>query len=291
MNQHAIKKYHLGCTGWSMKEWKGNFYTGDAKPADFLRQYATVFNSVEGNTTFYSTPSPDTVKKWADSVPEDFKFCFKFHQSITHQKQLKNAKDDILRFLETFESISGRLSPFMIQLSPEFSFGQFDDLEKTLAVLPATHSYAVEVRHLDFFDKGKKENRFNRLLESYDVDRIIFDTRKLHSIKPDDKAVKEAQQKKPKVPVRFTATGSRPIVRYVGANDVLNNETYLKEWAIVVADWVKEGKHPYVFTHAPDRIGQPSIARKFHQILSEFIDLNPFPSLPAEQQKNQQELF
>lgn len=291
MHSHPLKKYHIGCTGWSLRQWKGSFYTKDAKPDDFLKQYATVFNSVEGNTTFYNVPDAATIKKWGKAVPDGFKFCFKFHRSITHEKKLTNSRDDILHFLENFEPISEHLGPFMMQLPAGFSPEHFDNLEKTLAALPAAYSYAVEVRHPDFFDNGKSENRLNRLLESYNADRIIFDTRKLHSIESGDKTIKKAQQKKPDLPVRLTATGSRPFVRYAGANDVLNNETHLKEWAIVAADWIKEGKHPYIFTHAPDQAKQPPIADRFHQLLAEFVNISPMSARPVEKLDDQQELF
>lgn len=287
----AIRKYHIGCTVWSLKEWVGNFFTDDAKQEDFLSQYASVFNSVEGNTTFYRIPDEKTVKKWGKSTPDGFKFCFKFHRSITHDKALNNVEDEVLRFIETFDIISDRLGPFHIQLPPQFSPAEFTRLEELVAFLPNAYSYAVEVRHPDFFDHGRVENRLNRLLKSYNIDRVTFDTRKLHAMKSDDPTVVEAQKKKPEVPVRFETTGGRPFVRFVGANDVLNNEPYLKEWAIVIADWIKEGLHPYIFTHAPDKVNQPPIARKFHQLLSELIEIDPMPAWPVERQDEQLNLF
>jgi uncharacterized protein YecE (DUF72 family) len=287
----SINKYHIGCTVWSLKDWVGQFYTDDAKPDDFLRQYASVFNSVEGNTTFYNIPEVETIKKWADQTPDGFKFCFKFHRSITHHKQLSDTEDDIKEFLERFESVENRLGPFMIQLPPQFSPEQIDRLEATLSMLPGNYSYAVEVRHPDFFDHGNKENRLNRLLESFNADRVIFDTRKLHAMNSDEPSVIEAQRKKPKSPIRFQTTGSRPFVRFVGANDPLNNETHLKEWAIIIADWIKEGLHPYIFTHAPDKSKQPPIARRFHEILSELIEMNPMPARPIDRQDEQLDLF
>lgn len=286
-----FKKYHIGCTVWSLKEWVGNFFTDDAKQSDFLSQYASVFNSVEGNTTFYHIPNEKTVKKWSKSTPDGFKFCFKFHRSITHDKQLLNVEDDVLRFVETFDDISDRLGPFHIQLPPQFSPDDFARLEELVTILPNAYSYALEVRHPDFFDHGRVENRLNRLLKSYNIDRVIFDTRKLHSMKSKDGTIIEAKKKKPKVPVRFERTGSRPFVRFVGANDVLNNEPYLKEWAIVIADWIKEGVHPYIFTHSPDKVSQPQIARRFHQLLSDLIVMDPMPAWPIERQNEQLDLF
>ena len=288
---NMITKYHLGCTAWSLKEWVGNFFTREARQDQFLAQYASVFNSVEGNTTFYQVPGDETVKSWGEKTPDGFKFCFKFHRSITHEKRLNNIEDDVLRFLETFEPIADKLGPFHIQLPPGFSPDDFARLEALLALLPHSYSYAVEVRHPGFFDHGKQENRLNRLLKSYSVNKVIFDTRKLHAMSSRDPSIREAKKKKPDLPVRFETTGSRPFVRFVGANDALNNEPYLKEWAIIVADWIKEGLHPYLFTHSPDMVSQPAIARKFHQLLSELIEMNPMPAWPIERQDEQLNLF
>lgn len=287
----AITKYHLGCTGWSLKEWVGNFFTDDAKQGDFLKQYATVFNAVEGNTTFYNIPSEQTVRRWKKATPDGFKFCFKFHRSITHEKRLNEVEDEVMRFLETFDPMTDRLGPFHIQLPAQFSPSEFDKLEALISILPSTYRYAVEVRHPDFFNHGREEHRLNRLLKSYSIDRVIFDTRKLHAMKSNEQSVQQAQKKKPEVPVRFDNTSSRPFVRFVGSNDPVANEPYLKEWAIVVADWIREGLHPYIFTHSPDKVSQPSIARKFHQLLSELIEMEPMPKWPNERQNEQMNLF
>lgn len=287
----AITGYHLGCTSWGLKEWVGTFYTDDASRDDFLSQYASVFNTVEGNTTFYNVPSDETVKRWGEQTPKGFKFCFKFHRSITHYSRLKEAEEQVPRFLETFDPIADRLGPFHIQLPPQFSPDDFDRLEALMNLLPSAYSYALEVRHPEFFDRGRVENRLVRLLESFHVDRVIFDTRKLHSMSSQDPTVQKAQERKPKVPVRFNATGSRPFVRFVGANDPLNNQTWLKEWAIIVADWIRDGLHPYVFTHSPDQVGQPPIARSFHRMLSQLIDIEPMPVWPCDRQDEQLDLF
>lgn len=286
-----ITKYHIGCTAWSLQEWVGNFFTREAKQEDFLPQYSSVFNSVEGNTSFYHIPNVKTVKKWGRQTPDGFKFCFKIHRSITHEKQLENTADDILRFIETFDPIADRLGPFHIQLPPAFSPDAFNKLEETLTMLPSAYSYAVEVRHSGFYDHGREENRLNRLLKSFNIDRVIFDTRKLHAMNSKDPSIREAKRRKPKLPVRFETTGSRPFVRFVGANDPINNEPYLKEWAIIVAEWIKEGLHPYVFIHSPDKVSQAAIARRFHQILSGLIDMNPMPPWPVERMDKQLDLF
>lgn len=287
----AITKYHLGLTQWGLKEWKGTFYTDDVTQSQFLKQYSSVFNSVEGNTTFYRVPEEETVLKWASQVPDGFKFCFKFPQGITHYKRLSGVEQDVMEFLELFEPIRGKLGPFHIQLSSQFSFREFSKLEELCELLPPHLKYAVEVRHEDFYDKGDKERRLFELLKANSIDRVTFDTRKLHSIQGGDESIRKAQKKKPKTPVRFDASSSRPFVRYVGANDVLNNETWLKEWAIITADWINDGLHPYIFIHAPDTLHAPAIAKEFHRLLSGFVELEPLQKFPKERQNEQLGLF
>lgn len=286
-----ILPYHLGCSVWSMPEWKGTFFTDDAKPGEFLTQYASVFNAVEGNTTFYRTPDKKLVQQWGEKTPKGFKFCFKFPKTITHEKFLINVDDEVLSFMKLFEPIREKLGPFMIQLPYSFSPAELYRLEQLLSILPHTMSYAVEVRHKDFFDRGKNEKNLLSLLKSYTVDRVIFDTRKLHSSKSKDLTVLEAQKKKPNVPVRLEAVSTRPILRYVGTNDVLNNEPYLKEWALVVTEWIREGLHPYVFIHSPNKIDQAALCAHFHTLLSRLIKLPPLPDWPADLQDEQLGLF
>ncbi len=264
-----------------MQEWVGTFYKEKTKPGDFLSQYASVFNSVEGNTTFYSTPSKELLQQWADKTSDGFKFCFKFPKTITHIHQLRNVETQTKDFLETFSNVRDKLGPFMIQFPDSFSPTELIRLQDFLSILPKTMHYGVEVRHPDFFDHGKHEHNLNTLLESYNVERIIFDTRKLHSSNSSIPSIVEAKKKKPKVPVRFEALSSRPMVRFVGVNDILNNEVYLKEWAIVVADWIREGLHPYIFIHSPDKISQPKLCTHFHKLLSELIEIQPLPEWPV----------
>lgn len=290
MSKSALP-YHLGCTVWSLPEWKGVFFSDNAKPEHFLPQYASVFNSVEGNTTFYSVPDPETIQKWGEKTPKGFKFCFKFPRHITHDKRMYNVKGDVLDFVRLFEPIREKTGPFMFQFPDSFSPNELYRLEEVFSVLPKTFSYSVEVRHKDFFDHGKHERNLISLLKSYEVDRVIFDARKLHSMKSQDVSILEAQQKKPNVPVRFDTTASRPVLRYVGSNDILNNEPYLKEWAIIVAEWIGEGLHPYVFIHAPNKVEQPKLCGHFHKLLSELIALPPLPGWPVNFQDKQLGLF
>lgn len=179
----------------------------------------------------------------------------------------------------------------MIQFPDSFGPDELHKLEHIFSLLPKSFRYSIEVRHRDFFDHGKHERNLTSLLKSFEMDRVIFDTRKLHSMKSQDTSILEAQRKKPKVPVRFDTTASHPVLRFVGSNDILNNEPYLKEWAIIVAEWIDEGLHPYVFIHSPDSVSQPALCRHFHKLLSRLIETPDLPQNPADLHDQQLGLF
>ncbi len=288
----AISKYFLGCPIWGNKDWVGELFSKDAKSRDFLRQYASVFNTVEGNTTFYGLPSDATINRWNSDTPDEFRFAFKFPRSISHLKRLENAVEETQRFLDVLARLQHRVGPSFLQLPPSFSPNELPALDDFLSELPGDVSLSVEVRHHGFFDVAEEE--FDSLLSSHKVDRVIFDTRALHDANTGDPAEREAQRKKPRTPVRFTATGSRPFIRFVGHPVVEENLPLLAEWASVVSEWIAEGKTPYVFMHAPDDFFAPRLARHFHRLLSEHVDVGDLPIWPAEKEPaepNQMSLF
>ncbi len=261
--------YYLGCPIWSKAEWVGTLFLKNAKPSDYLRQYASVFNTVEGNTTFYALPKPETVLKWRAETPSSFRFCFKFPQTISHHLRLQLAEKEARAFLDLMAPLGERLGPFFLQLPSSFGGSEFATLEKFLRNLPAEFRYAIEVRDLAFFKSGETEKRLNALLEELRMGRAVFDTRGLHAVQaePNDTITREAQRKKPKVPARFLALSGLPFVRFVGDPMLEKNETLLVAWAQRVLAWLAEGKQPYIFMHAPNDVDAPQLARYFHELV------------------------
>lgn len=279
---NTLKGYYLGCPVWSNKDWVGELFTRDAKAKDFLKQYTSVFNTVEGNTTFYGLPSEATLARWCQDTPEGFRFALKFSQTISHDKRLTNAEPETALFLEMMDVLSDRTGPAFLQLPASFGPSDLPVLDAYLAALPKTHAYAVEVRHEIFY--AQAEAALDAVLQKHAIDRIVFDTRGLHAANTGTLREREAQRKKPKMPVRFTATGQHPLVRFIGHPEVEKNFSLLEEWAQVVADWIREGRTPYFFLHAPDDFYAPRLARHFHTLLSAHIDAGQLPPWPAEQQ-------
>ena len=195
--------YYIGAPLWALKEWKGNFFTEKAKPADFLAQYAQFFNAVEGNTTFYSVPSEKMVERWLESTPDSFRFSFKFPRTITHYQKLQQSEAELNEFLRRVEPLGERLNNFMLQLPASFSPPLLPVLEKFLRNLPQDYGYAVEVRHPEFFTQQDVRKRYNELLENLGADRIIFESRPVHAAEALDDATREAHERKPRLPVQL----------------------------------------------------------------------------------------
>src|ERR1043166_3710275 len=74
-------RLHVGCAMWTHKAWP-------APPRERLRAYAARCNAVEANTTFYATPSRDTVASWARQTDPDFRFVVKLPKVVTHERRL-----------------------------------------------------------------------------------------------------------------------------------------------------------------------------------------------------------
>jgi len=277
--------YYLGCPVWASPDWVGKVFTPDAKRGDWLRQYSTAFNTVEGNSSFYGLPTEETVRRWIGETNPEFRFALKFPRAISHDRQLLGADYETHQFLEVLALLQqgNRLGLSFLQLSPHFSARNFSLLDEYLRKLPPEFPYAVEVRHADFFDGGPNEQRLDDLLRELGIDRVLMDTRPLFSLPPTDAHEVDCQQRKPRVPLRQTVTGTRPMVRIVGRNDPPYVERWCEEWAEVVAGWIRDGLTPFIFTHAPHDLYAPDIARMFHEHLMRRMPETPAaPAWPAE---------
>ena len=96
---------YVGTSGYSYKEWKGRFYPAQLPAKDMLHYYASRFQAVELNNTFYRLPQPSMVDNWKAQVPDNFRFSVKASQGITHFRRLKDAAGATRLMLETVCSV------------------------------------------------------------------------------------------------------------------------------------------------------------------------------------------
>lgn len=141
----------VGTSGYSYKEWKGNFYPKDLPEKNMLPFYAERFQTVEINNTFYRMPSETVLSRWAEEVPEGFAFALKAPRRITHEMRLKDAEDAVSYFLKTASVLGKKLGPILFQLPP-FSKKDLPRLRDFLSLLPRERRAAFEFRHVSWFD-------------------------------------------------------------------------------------------------------------------------------------------
>jgi uncharacterized protein YecE (DUF72 family) len=147
------KKVIAGASGYSFKEWKGDFYPEKIKPDEMLAFYSQQLPTVEINNTFYQMPKVAVLESWAKTTPEAFRFSIKASRRITHMSRLKaDTAADSVRFLyEKLKTLGGKRGPVLFQLPP-FLKKDLPRLTEFLALLPEGHRAAFEFRNQTWFD-------------------------------------------------------------------------------------------------------------------------------------------
>ena len=142
----------VGTSGFSYKEWKGSFYPEDLPADGMLRHYAGRLSAVEINNTFYRMPKADVLARWAEQVPDGFRFALKASQQITHRKRLKEAADPVAYFFKVAVTLGDRMGPVLFQLPPNLK-KDLPRLTDFLAILPPASRCAFEFRHESWFEE------------------------------------------------------------------------------------------------------------------------------------------
>lgn len=125
----------IGCSGWHYKSWKGAIYPPDLPTADWLRNYAGRFSTVELNNSFYRLPSEETFAGWRAQAPRGFLFAVKASRFLTHIKRLRDPEEPLQRLLTHAKPLGSALGPVLYQIPPRW-FPDPDRLETFLAALP-----------------------------------------------------------------------------------------------------------------------------------------------------------
>jgi uncharacterized protein YecE (DUF72 family) len=161
---------HVGTSGYSYKEWKGNFYPEDLPAKEMLSYYSRRLPAVEINNTFYRLPQASMIENWKAQVPDDFRFSIKATQRITHIKRLNNCVEETKYLLETAALLEQRLGVVLFQLPPNAK-KDVDRLKAFLELLPDETRAAFEFRHESWLDDEIRE-----VLRAKDCALVVSDT-------------------------------------------------------------------------------------------------------------------
>ena len=143
--------FYVGTSGYSYPKWNGGFYPPKTPGKAMLGYYASRFNAVEINKTFFNPPEASVLEVWAGQVPANFRFAFKAPRRITHIRRLKDAGELVSPLFEAAGALKKRLGPMLFQLPPNFK-KDMPRLREFLALLRPRYRAAIEFRHQSWFD-------------------------------------------------------------------------------------------------------------------------------------------
>lgn len=234
---------YIGATGWSMKEWVGTWYPAKTKTADYLRHYGRLFNTIELNTTHYRIPTLEMVQKWYDSVPEDFRFCPKVPQTISHTNDFSLGGGQLPAFVASLEGMKEKLGCAFLQLPPYFDAGRLPALERFLDRWPRIFPLAVEVRHESWFADSATTGKLMDALALREVAAVITDVAGRRDV------------------LHGYVTAPRTMIRFVGNGLVPTDFSRMEAWADKLKAW--NLPETYFFPHQPDNILSPDASAWF----------------------------
>jgi uncharacterized protein YecE (DUF72 family) len=164
-----MTRFYIGTAGWSYLRWDKEFYPKGTKAADRLTFYATQFNTVELNNTFYHVPVPEQFVDWENQVPASFQFAAKAAQYITHTKRLKDPAETLPSFLKALK-LQKKAGPVLFQLPPNFKIN-VPRLTEFLEHLPKGRRYVIEL-----IDSSWHTPEIFELFARHRVAFCLFDT-------------------------------------------------------------------------------------------------------------------
>ena len=247
MDFDSVLNLYLGTSSWSAESWVGPFYPTGTAPREFLSVYASHYNTVEIDSTYYRIPSRKLVQGWYDRTPPGFIFAAKFPQDITHKKVLIDCDRETEEFLSAMELLGEKLGPLLLQFpylnqqampsSEEF----LTRLGLYLGSLPKTHRYAVEIRNRKWLDQPLID-----LLRKHNVALALVDQVWMPTIK-------QLTEKLDVLTTDFT------YVRWIGDRKgiekktkawdkiIVDRESETQTWIHFIREFLKQGRTVYAY--------------------------------------------
>ena len=228
----------VGCAQWRLPEWVDFLFPPYTKPADYLKEYAKQFTSIELNAAHYNIPDIATARKWKQQATvtpgKQFIFCPKFPDTISHHNRLRGAEKVTDEFLYSVVEFEENLGPCFLQLSDTFGIENLADLSAYLISLPADLRVFVELRNAAWFADPVFRKKAFELFSQINKGAVITDVSGRRDVLHMEVTI-------PEVFIRFVGNGSRHT-----ASDVAR----IDEWVERIRLWQGRGlKKVFFFVH------------------------------------------
>ncbi|WP_159473438.1 DUF72 domain-containing protein [Dyadobacter sp. 3J3] len=231
MSGNSKGAFYSGTTGLVLPVPNKEYYPAEFREKSQLEYYASLFSSIEINSSFYKIPMASTVRKWAENVPENFIFTFKLWREITHNKGLTFEQEHVFRFIETINHVKNKKACLLVQFPPSLKVNMFSGLEKLLAHIQTADPEKEWKTALEFRDSSWYNEDVYELAHAYGASVVIHD--------------------KPK-----SATPLSPIsenfkyLRFHGPDGDYRGhyeDDLLHDYAEIINKWKNEGKNVYCY--------------------------------------------
>lgn len=232
----ALEKYnnteplavHIGCAKWNRQDLRG-FYPRGTR--DELSYYASQFNSIELNATFYRFFPVEQFQKWYDRTTKDFKFFPKITQHISHFKRLNEVEKLVDDYLYAVSNLKEKLGTIFLQMHDNFSPKDFERLINFIEFWPREIPLAIELRHTEWHNDPKISDELYHLMEANNIANILVDTAGRRDL------------------MHMRLTNNEAFIRFVGANHPSDTKR-LDDWVFRLKSWKNSGlKKIHFFIH------------------------------------------
>jgi uncharacterized protein YecE (DUF72 family) len=235
---------YVGCAKWGREDWIGKVYPKGTKAKDFLSHYVQYFNCIELNALFYNLQPKNIIERWASLAGDDFRFCPKYSNSISHLRQLRNAEAETDKYIDHMQSFGNKLGPCFLQLSERFAPNRFDVIENYLKALPSDFRTVVELRNESWFTKDKIVDDMFNVFKKLGIGTVITDTSGRRDI------------------LHMRLTTPVAFIRWVGNDLDPSDFKRIDSWVKRIKTWMDEGlKEIYFFIHNHDEKHSPELAK------------------------------
>ncbi|MEZ4810971.1 MAG: DUF72 domain-containing protein [Allomuricauda sp.] len=246
--QEGETKVFVGCAKWNRQDLK-NFYPRGTK--DELQYYASQFNCIELNATFYRIFPPETYEKWYDKAPDGFMFFPKMTNEVSHLKRLNDKVYEVVdRYLEVTSLLKEKLGTIFLQMHNNFGPKNWDRVVQFVNYWPKEFPLAMEFRHTDWYNDEKVTQELYHLLEENNIANVLVDTAGRRDL------------------MHMRLTNNEAFVRYVGANHA-SDYPRLDDWVERLLAWKTMGlRNTHFFVHQNLEVESPLLSAYFIQKLN-----------------------
>ena len=229
MKHNLPEGYYAGTSGLVVPIPKYQF-PKEHEASSRLKYYATLFKSIEINSSFYKLPQERTMMKWSLEVPADFRFTFKLWREITHAKHLAFKAEDVEKFMQVISRVGDKRGCLLIQFPPSLRYTDVDGLLRLLQCLNELDPQIQWPIALEFRDRSWYNDEIDELVEAHHATIVVHD--KKGNATP-------SHRQENFIYLRFHGPGGN----YRGSY----SDEFLDEYAGYIREWLAEKKTVYVY--------------------------------------------